>query len=313
MNKPGILILGASGFVGGQLLKRLSTEGYDKLHAITPHTADTLPGVTYYHTSLDDIDLLRRLLPECDWVIHAACASTPGLSALRPVFEAEENLLPSLRFLQILQDYPDVRLIYLSTGGALYGNPDPTIPLVTESLSTAPLSYYGAGKAALEQFVIAFCNQQQRPSIILRPANFYGPQQAYKPGFGIIPTIFHRLKEGLPLQIWGNGQAVRDYLFIDDFIDLCLRLIERPLPRTQSKIYNVGSQQGTSLIQLCDLIEQVTGTPVQREHLVSRSVDVQRVVLNCGRVYKDYDWKARTDLLKGLHATWTWFKTRGMG
>jgi UDP-glucose 4-epimerase len=247
------------------------------------------------------------VLPECGWVIHSACASTPGSSALRPLAEVEDNLLPSLRFLHILQDYTQARLIYLSTGGALYGNPDPSFPLVPENLCAAPLSYYGAGKAALEQFIIAFCNQQQRPGIILRPANFYGPGQPCKPGFGIVPTILQRLRQNQPIQIWGDGETVRDYLYIEDFIDLCATLLTSPRLCAGAAIYNVGSQQGTSLNQLCGLLEEVTRIPLQREYHASRVVDVRRIVLDCRRIQADYGWRAGTDLSAGLRRTWEWF------
>ena len=313
MRSQSILVLGAGGFVGKHLIKRLSQEAGRKVYAVGHHAAPLtyLPNVHFHQTNIDDEDLLHRVLPECSHVFHLACASTPGSSALSPVFEAENNLSPTLRFLEILQKYPFAHLIYLSSGGALYGNIDPKISFVQENTPPAPLSYYGAGKAALEYFVNALCNQQQRSGIILRPANFYGPHQTHKPGFGIVPTIFHGITHGKPLQIWGDGENVRDYIFIDDFIELCLNLVNSSHGFNHVKIYNVGSQQGTSLNQLCKLIEKVVGTSVPREYHVSRSIDVNRVVLNCNQVYKDYRWKAHTDLLTGLRLTWKWH-TKGI-
>lgn len=311
MSSQAILILGAGGFVGKHLVKRLSSAGHPNIHALGRHIQGLppLPGVTYHQASLDDVTALRRLLPQCSSVIHAASESTPGFSALRPAFEAEHNLLPSLRFLEILQDYCEVRLIYLSTGGALYGNPDPANQLVKEDLAAMPLSYYGAGKAALEHFIFAFCEQQQRPGIILRPANLYGPEQPYKPGFGIVPTIFQHLRQNQPIQIWGDGEAVRDYLYIEDFIDLCMSLITSAPAHGSAVIYNVGSQQGTSLNQLCRLIEQVTKMTVRREHHDPRAVDVRRIVLDCSRIHNDYGWWAKTSLSHGLHLSWEWFNS----
>ena len=312
MKSKAILILGAGGFVGKQLINCLSQNGYSKIHAVGHHVDrfPPLPGVYYHSANIDNVSLLNDLLPECQQVFHLACASTPGSSVLGPVFEIEHNLLPTLRFLEVMKNYPHVSLVYLSTGGALYGNAIPVAMQVQEQTPPAPLSYYGAGKAALEHFITAFCNQQQRSSVILRPANFYGPLQSYKPGFGIVPTIFNCLSLNQPLQIWGDGEVVRDYLFITDFIELCLTLAKSPPTQIGAKIYNVGSQQGTSLNGLCDLIEKITGESIQRQYHISRNVDVQRIVLDCSRIYQDYHWTARTDLLTGLDLTWHWFKNR---
>ena len=161
-----------------------------------------------------------------------------------------------------------------------------------------PLSYYGAGKAAIEAFIIAFCQQQNRPATILRPTNFYGPGQSCQPGFGIIPTIFDCLLKSKALPIWGDGKSVRDYLYIDDFIELCTQISTSPSP-PDLRIYNVGSGLGYSINSLCDLIEEVTNKQIIREYHPSRSVDVQRVVLDCSRIEHDHAWHAQTDLTTG--------------
>jgi UDP-glucose 4-epimerase len=308
MNTPqGILILGGAGFVGRHLLKRL-TGNHPEIYVISRH-ADLFPtklaGLQCYADSLDNLELLATLLPRCQTVIHLASSSTPGSTASQPTFEVVNNLLPTLRFLEVLQKYEHVSLIYLSSGGAIYGNA--TAPLVAEETLLTPLSYYGAGKAAIETFILTFCQQAQRPAIILRPANFYGPEQPHRQGFGIVSTIFHLLQSQQPLEIWGDGEVVRDYLYIDDFIDLCVQLLASPFQHQGAKIYNVGSEQGTTLNQLCTLIEQVTQTTIQRHYRPSRKVDVKRIVLNCARLHEDYSWYPRTDLLTGLTATWQWY------
>jgi UDP-glucose 4-epimerase len=322
MKAQGILILGGTGFVGRQLLKRLHPQ-HPEIYVIarSSHTLPTLSGVHCYTDSLDNLALLNTILPHCKTVIHLASDSTPGSSALQPTFEATNNLLPTLRFLEILQKYEHVSLIYTSSGGAIYGNP--TAQLVKENDPLAPLSYYGAGKAALEKFIMAFCQQSQHHAIILRPTNFYGPEQPYRKGFGVIPTIFQTILTKKPLQIWGDGENVRDYLYISDFIDLCIQLIDEPVAHnnirgssfftektlTSNSIYNVGSEQGTTLNQLCSLIEEMTQMPVIRQYKDARAVDVKRIVLDCSRLHEDYHWYPRIDLKTGLTKTWKWFNT----
>jgi len=309
MNSQSILVLGAGGFVGGHLIKNLTRVKGLTINAIGQNTKQLpfFPSVDYHQSSLDNVKLLNRLLPECSHIFHLASASTPGSSALNPVFESDFNISPTLRFLEALQNYPSVRLIFLSSGGAIYGNVNPDTSFIQENTPPAPLSYYGAGKVALENFIIALCNQQKRPGIILRPANFYGPEQGYREGFGIIPTIFHHIIEKKPLEVWGNGENVRDYIFIQDFIELCMKFIKSSYDFNHAKIYNVGSQEGITLNALCSMIEQVVGVQIERKYNASRNVDVNRVVLNCNQIRDDYNWKARTSLLTGLKKTWSWF------
>lgn len=306
MNPQGILLLGGTGFVGRALAARLSRNSSEVyVIARTSYDWKGLTGIQSFDTSLDDQDLLKKILPRCKTVFHLASETTPGVSALKPSFEAASNLLPSLRFLECLQEYPHIQLIYVSSGGAVYG--DSIHNPVMEDVALAPLSYYGAGKAALEKFIFSFCRQTNGRAIILRPSNFYGPGQGYKKGFGIIPTIFHHLRTGKDLRIWGDGETVRDYLYIDDFVDLCVHLLDKGSLPGKASIYNTGLGRGTTLNELCLLAEQVSGKPISRDYLPSRAVDVKSIILDCSRIERDHKWIAATDLRAGLTKTWEWF------
>lgn len=303
-SKQGILVLGGSGFVGQRLIPRLPSPVY----VLSRRFLTNLPAnAQMLQTSLDDEQTLKNILPHCRWLIHLACDSTPGLSAGKPLLEAEKNLLPNLRLFQLLQDYPQVNLLYLSSGGAVYGNPQADI--VTENMPLHPLSYYAAGKVAIEAFITALVQQSPRYAVILRPSNFYGPGQVYRPGFGIIPTILEYQHLGKPLQIWGDGENVRDYLFIEDFVELCLLLLKQPTPKPGTHIYNAGAGCGYSLNQLCDMLEQVTGKAVLREYHPARAVDVRHIVLDTSRLQTDQGWQAQTRLKEGLQHTWQWWNT----
>lgn len=301
----GILVLGASGFIGQQLIQHLPLPLYVLSRQVLPQVKS---GVQVLQTQLDDLDTLKKVLPQCRWLIHLASDSTPGISAGKPLFEAERNLLPNLRLFELLQDYPQVNLLYLSSGGAVYGNP-PT-NLVSENMPLQPLSYYAAGKIALEAFVSALVQQSPRHALILRPSNVYGPVQKYRAGFGIIPTIFEYQRLGKTLQIWGDGESIRDYLFIEDLVALILLLLQQSQWQAGMKIYNVGAGYGYSLNQLCALIEAVTEQPVLREYHPARAFDVRHIVLDVTRLKNDYMWQAKTSLPEGLQRTWQWWQTQ---
>lgn len=305
MTPQGVLLLGGAGFVGRALTTRL--KHLKKEYYVVGRSVSGLQGESseeYYIGSLDNIQILKELLPRCKVVIHLASDTTPSVSALQPAFEATSNLLPSLRLLELLQDYSHVSLIYVSTGGAIYG--DCLGEKVSEDMHLSPLSYYGAGKAAFEKFIHAYTKQTGNRAVILRPSNLYGPGQPYRPGFGIIPTIFHHLFSCKTMEVWGDGETVRDYLYIDDFVDCCIRIIDEFKVSDRAAIYNVGSGEGISLNTLFSMIESVSGNRVERKYRLMRVVDVNKVVLDSSRIQNDYHWKPKTDLYSGLLKAWTW-------
>lgn len=304
----GVMILGSSGFVGSALVRSLEKQNRE-LFCISTQPANVVRSkkTHCYTTTLDDEENLREILPKCRYIFYLASHSNPGFSAYKPFLEVKYNLLPGLRFLETLQDYSDIYLIYLSSGGAIYGfSQDKAI---TEKNPLTPISYYGAGKASMEKFILAYCIQSQGSAAIIRPTNFYGPGQPYKKGFGIIPTIFHHISTNESLPIWGDGEAVRDFLFIDDFIELCLLLLHSSRYRPGfGRIYNVGAEVGTSINRLCDIIEEVTGREIIRNYQKARVVDVPRSELSCSKVKNDLQWSAKTDLHDGIEKTWAWYQ-----
>lgn len=306
----GILILGGSGFIGKALTARLQST-YPEIYSISRrnHDCQSFTNVQHYQCSLDNLEVLAKLLPRCRTLFHLASETTPGSSTLHPAIEATNNLLPSLRLLECLQNFPHVNLVYVSTGGAIYGNID--AEKVSEKMPLSPLSYYGAGKAALEKFICAYCRQTGNNAVILRPSNVYGPGQKFREGFGIIPTTLKNLLDGKVVPVWGRGDAVRDYLYIDDFIDFCCKMLneEGAYRDRDADVYNIGSGKGYSIEELMQMIEKITGLEIARTPMAARTIDVQRVVLNSAKAEKKFAWLAQTDLETGIEKTWQWFCT----
>lgn len=307
MSANGILILGGCGFTGKLLteqLKLIDAEFYIICRNLASVSADVADRV--YVSSLDNVSVLRELLPRCRFVFHLASDTTPGVSAFQPILEATANLLPTLRLLEILQEYKNVTLVYVSTGGAIYGNCGKRN--ASEGMSLTPVSYYGAGKAAIESFLIAYTKQTGGRAIILRPSNFYGPGQQYRVGFGIIPTIFHHVLLDKTIDVWGDGETIRDYLYIEDFVDCCIKILNQPEMTTEFAVYNIGSGTGTSLNDLFREVENVSGRIVKRNYKPIRKIDVEKIVLDCRKIAIDYSWVANTQLKDGLAKTWQWFQ-----
>ena len=239
-------------------------------------------------------------------VIHAASRSTPGSSAGNAMVELQYNLRPTLALLQALQQHPRTNLLYLSSGGSLYVTaPD---ELATETSPIRPRSYHGAGKIAAEHFIGAWCSQYDGRATILRPSNIYGPGQHERAGFGILPTGLGKISRGETLSVWGDGSAIRDYLYITDFVALCVATLAQPMPGG-ARLLNAASGVGVSLNELFNVMEAVTGRPLQRSYDIGRAVDAPWVVMDASLARQHCGWRATTSLQEGIQSTWTWFNT----
>lgn len=300
MSHGGVLLLGGGGFIGTALANKLTAEGR-QVHVLAPNAPSAAMNAHFLQGGLDNPELLAKLLPCCSTVIHLASATTPGNSASRPARELE-NLAPSLRLLDALQAYPEIHLIFFSSGGTIYGNPQ-RLP-VHEDDPVAPLSYHGAGKAALEAFFHVFRGCGQAVTI-LRPSNAYGPGQAFISNFGLIRTMLEHARCGTPLEIWGNGENVRDFIYIDDITEACSRFVALP---QDSGTYNLGSGRGYSINQMRRIVEEITGAELRVSCRPARDIDVRAVVLDIGRIHRELDWTPKVDLYEGVRRTLEWLR-----
>lgn len=290
-----ILIVGGSGFVGRALAAKLIAEGRD-VHVLSRRPALNLPhGVMGHVGDQGDPHVMHSLLDKCPEIVHLASATTPGDTVWSPRVEAERTLMPGLHFLECLQDFPESRVLFVSSGGTLYGE----VNCATESSLPAPKSYYGAGKLALESFFSVLGQRRSGPVTILRPTNIYGPEQELKPGFGIIRTLFERARDGGEVTLWGDGSAVRDYLYIEDMVAACCQALVGP-PGT----YNLGAGVGTSLHDLIEQVEQVTKRKLTVKRLPTRASDVRHIVLDISRAKGVLGWQPVVSLQNGLERSW---------
>lgn len=284
MSRDGVLLLGGAGFIGRALARRLQPEQMP-LHLV----------------GRQDGDRLEQVLPHCGTVVHLASVTTPGASAAHPHLELG-NMALTLRLLELLQTQPDTHLIFFSSGGTVYGNPQ-RLP-VAEDSPLAPLSHHGAGKAAQEAFCQAW-RAQDHAVTILRPSNAYGPGQAIKSGFGLIRTLLEHARVGTTMEIWGDGENVRDYLYIDDLVEATTRLIKQP---QNSGTYNLGSGMGYSINQVKAIVEAVCGQEIKTIYRPARGIDVRSVVLDTARLRESLGWQAGVRLDEGVARTWEWLQ-----
>jgi len=284
VSRDGVLLLGGAGFIGRSLAGRLEQEKIDA-HIIGRH----------------DMERLEQALLQCGTVIHLASATTPGSSTLDPGLELG-NLALTLRLLALMRAQPETHLIFFSSGGTVYGNPD-RLP-VTEDSPIAPLSNHGAGKASQEAFCQAL-RAQGHAVTILRPSNAYGPGQTMKSGFGLVRTMLEHLRIGTTMEIWGDGENIRDFIYIDDIVDATMGLLKLP---QDSGTYNLGSGVGYSVNQVRAIVEAACDRQLQTSYRPSRGMDVRRVVLDNTRLYARLGWQPAVRLTDGIARTWNWLQ-----
>lgn len=299
-----VLVLGAGGFVGSHLVRALT----ERSHAVIAASRRRFEVESSVKVCVSDFNEPRDYLPllrRSHAVIHVASASTPGSSAAQPMRELD-NLRPMLALLQALQEFPAIPLIYVSSGGTLYSRSQDNG--ASETTAVPPCSYHGAGKIAAEHFIAAWCNQFGASATILRPSNLYGPGQPERAGFGIVPAAMGKILRGETLHIWGDGSAERDYLYIDDFVRLCMTVLDDER-RPGAQVVNACSGTSLSLNALLDEIENVAGRRLARTYDPSRAVDVARVAMRASLAGRLHGWSPTTSLREGLERTWRWFST----
>lgn len=279
MKNKYVLLLGGSGFIGGALTSRLHKEN--------------VPALVVGRA---DVGNLLQILPSCSTVVHLASATTPGLSSEQPALE-QSNLDLTRHLVECLRAQPETHLIYFSSGGTVYGNPA-RLP-VTEEDTLAPMSPYGVAKAAQESVCLELRDIGHAVTI-LRPSNAYGPGQILRDGFGLVRTMLEHARMGTPLEIWGDGENVRDFVYIDDVIEAAIRLIQLS---QDSGTYNLGSGKGHSVNQVKRLVEMACNAPVKTIHRPARGIDVRSVVLDISRLAMRLDWEPKMDLIQGVART----------
>lgn len=296
-----VFILGANGFIGRHLAETLAAKGNEVVAATRRPTKFLHGSIRNVVAAFDDASHFASAMLGCSSVIHAASISTPGSSAAKP--QLDGNLRTTLALIEALQEHSDQRLVYLSSGGTLYGTCNSR---ASEREQLRPRSYHGAGKAAAEHFIHAWAAQYRGTAIILRPSNVFGPGQAKREGFGIVPAAMDAILRQQRLQLFGDGTTVRDFLYIDDFVELCTRVLTSKLD-ADSFVFNASSGIGTTINDLLSEIEAVAGSKLDREPRPMRAVDVSQIIPDNAAAQETFEWTPRTVLRDGLSKTWSWY------
>ncbi|RME80500.1 MAG: NAD-dependent epimerase/dehydratase family protein [Caldilineae bacterium] len=303
------LVTGGCGFIGSHLVSLLAEQGHEVLvYDRTPPPADlqTLPNVRFRQGEL--IPLLQRpdSLRGIQVVFHLAWAHEPESATRHPVGDIEANLVMTVRLLQACVEQGVRRIVFSSTGGAIYG-PVRSLP-VSEDHPTRPISAYGVTKLAAEKYIQLYHHLHGLEHIILRPSVCYGPRQNPFGRQGAVAVFIGRILSGHPIVIFGDGDTiVRDFFHVRDLAHAFLAAMHASADRA---IINVGGGVGITLNQILHHLSQVADSryPISVQSAPPRPFDVPRLVLDISRARRLLGWQPRITLEEGLAQTWAWYE-----
>ncbi len=299
-----ILILGGNGFIGRNLASHLSDEGYE-IHICDkfPFTSDKLIEFPYIEYIGDITD--RHFLHSClqkgpfDRVIHLACSLIPSSGFNDFQKEQDLNLLAGFELVNGMLQHGSKKLMFFSTGGAIYGNNGQEVN--SETSVTAPINYYGFSKLAMEEYIRFQSRNLGLDYVIVRPSNPYGSGQNLYGKQGLIAVTLGKLIQEQPVEIWGDGNVVRDYIHIQDLCRGIEFILKHPI---QNEILNIGSGVGSTVNEVLEKIRLATQQNFPVKYLPSRAVDTPTNILNVNKINTLTGWQAKIELEKGIEELW---------
>jgi UDP-glucose 4-epimerase len=297
-----ILAVGGSGFIGSYVVEQLLAAGH-QVRAMSrgaPRYRQESPRLSLVTADVRDPHALRAALRGCDAVVHMASTTLPATGDINPKGDIADNLVATVDLLESMRDLGIRRLLYLSSGGAVYGVPE--IVPIPETHPLRPINSYGIVKVAAESYIELFARSAGLSPVILRPSNPYGPRQGRKGLQGLVNTLMSHAIGGEPVQIWGDGSVVRDYLHVRDLARLCGLAIGSPV----EGVFNAGSGQGTSVREMIELVSAATGRRIDAQFGPARAVDVPVSILDNAAAGRSFGWRPEIDLAEGLSSTWQW-------
>ena len=294
-----VLIIGA-GFIGSHISRQLLSEAH-RVRILTrsiPEAAHArlLEGAEVRIGDATDHASVTAALSGIDWVIFGAGGLVPAASQAHPIPDISLALRPLLTVLDAVARSTVTGFTYLSSGGTVYGRS--TTPLIREDHPTDPITAYGVLKLAGEKFAGLYARQSGTPTRILRCANVYGEGQRTDRGQGVVGTFLSELRQGSPVTLYGDGAMVRDFVHVSD-VAAAVSQLRPALPLTDEgyEIVNVGSGLGVSVSELLSMMQEVLGLKANVRRMPSRPFDVERNVLDIGRLRSltgpGPDWSAR--------------------
>lgn len=301
-----ILVTGGAGFIGSHLVDAFLADGHsvaivDNLSTGTRENINS--AAHFYEADIRDADavdaIFARERPEV--LCHQAAQLDVRKSVADPAYDAEVNVVGTLRLLQAGREYDLRKVLFASTGGAIYGEAD-VIP-TPEAYPAAPISPYGVAKLAVEHYLHYYQVIHGLPYVALRYANVYGPRQNPHGEAGVVAIFAERLLRGEPATINGDGRNSRDYVYVGDVV----AANRRALTGDHTGPYNVGTGTETDVNTIFQQLNRLTEADAEERHGEPKAGEQRRSCLSWEKIARDLGWRPDVPLDAGLARTVEFF------
>ena len=298
-------MLGGCGFIGSYVVDALYRQG--KSVRVFDRQAERfrapLHGVDYRYGVFSDRMALIDAMAGVDCVVHLVSTTFPGTADLDPRTDVQDNLVGTINLLDSMISLGVRRIVYLSSGGTVYGIPE-SVP-IPETHPLRPINSYGIVKVAIEHYLEMYRRTRGISPVILRASNPYGPRQAHTGVQGVISTFLRRALDVEPIEVWGDGTVLRDFIHVADIADLCAKAVTSDV----EGVFNAGSGVGVSVNEIIQLVTEVSGRRIETIYKAGRKLDVPRNVLDVTQAKRVFDWSGQIPLREGIAQTWDWLQS----
>jgi UDP-glucose 4-epimerase len=301
------LVTGGAGFIGSNLVDALLDAGHevvvldDLSSGKNSNLTDAIArGAVLEVADIRDHDAVRRLFAQHapEWVFHLAAQMDVRVSLEDPAFDARTNVEGTVNILEASRLHGVQRLVFASTGGAIYGDTD-VVP-TPESVECLPMSAYGQSKFCGERYVGLYQRLYDLSSVALRFGNVYGPRQDPHGEAGVIAIFCGKLKGGDRPKIFGTGEQTRDYIYVGDLVEAIVAAAQSD----EQEPINLGTEEETSVLELVRILTDVSGVGGEPEFAPARLGELDRSCLAVTRAGDALGWTPSTRIAEGLAKTW---------
>jgi UDP-glucose 4-epimerase len=293
------LVTGGAGFIGSHVVQALLARGDEVyvLDDLSKGKRENVAAAAELHVAdiRDPDEVFDAVRPEA--VLHLAAQADVRVSVERPVFDADVNVLGTVRILEAARRH-GAQVVFTSTGGAIYGECDGPAP---ESSPRLPLAPYGASKLCGEEYLATYNRLYGTEHVSLRLGNVYGPRQEPHGEAGVVAIFMGLLRDGGTPRIFGDGRQTRDYVYVGDVARAVLAALGRP-----GGVFNVGTGVETSVLDLYEAIQAAAAIEREPAFAPPRLGELRRSVLDFSLASRELGWRPERGLADGLTVTWDW-------